>query len=556
MDHTVLTAWREGIAEASKNPDLNHELQQRERELLPRFAEHYGKLRALPRRMRRGLQRQCRKSLAAIALLLALGAAPALAATINVGGTCTLGRAITSANNNASRFCTPGSGADTIVLPANSTQTLTAVNNNVYGPTGLPIIRSTITIAGNNSTIRRGANAPPFRVLAVGNTGNLTLRRATVSGGRLPAVAGDGYYVAEYGSGVLNFGNGRLTLTNSTVSGNSGSGVGNFDPGIYTPNSVNVLNSTVSGNGGAGLANYSGQITITKGTISSNDDGIMSNGAFGPYGGSIVIGNTTISGNEGSGISSSYTSITLNTSTISRNAGTGVAIGDYGGATITNSTISANTGIGLLNGYFGVVTLTNSTISGNGAGIDSDARGRVTLTNSTISGNRGAALFNGTRSRATLTNSTVTGNSGGGVINDYDNVTLVRTLVAGNGAGPEISNDAGGTITASNFNLFGHSGLTNAQAFENFTPGATDISSTSNGTAPKALNAILNTTLANNGGPTRTHALVSGSPAIDAVTNVNTCPPPAKDQRGIARPQDGNGDGGVACDIGSFERRP
>jgi len=51
--------------------------------------------------------------------------------------------------------------------------------------------------------------------------------------------------------------------------------------------------------------------------------------------------------------------------------------------------------------------------------------------------------------------------------------------------------------------------------------------------------------LADNGGPTETHAPMAGSPAIDAVTG--TCPPPADDQRGVARPQ------GAACDIGSVE---
>jgi uncharacterized repeat protein (TIGR01451 family) len=51
--------------------------------------------------------------------------------------------------------------------------------------------------------------------------------------------------------------------------------------------------------------------------------------------------------------------------------------------------------------------------------------------------------------------------------------------------------------------------------------------------------------LADNGGPTKTHALVAGSLAIDAVTGA--CPPPAADQRGETRPQ------GAACDIGAFE---
>ena len=59
------------------------------------------------------------------------------------------------------------------------------------------------------------------------------------------------------------------------------------------------------------------------------------------------------------------------------------------------------------------------------------------------------------------------------------------------------------------------------------------------------LNAILNPTLANNGGPTLTHALVPGSPALDAVAT--GCPPPTTDQRGVARPQ------GARCDIGAVE---
>jgi hypothetical protein len=113
----------------------------------------------------------------------------------------------------------------------------------------------------------------------------------------------------------------------------------------------------------------------------------------------------------------------------------------------------------------------------------------------------------------------------------------------------------GGSVTAASFNLFNHRGETNAQAFENFIPGPTDITATSNGNDPTALTEILDTGLANNGGSTRTYALVGGSPAIEAI-NDGTCPPPAKDQRGVSRPQDGNGDGGVAYDIGSLERHP
>ena len=115
-------------------------------ELLPRVLGYYARLCALPRRTRRALVRQWQRSLSAIALLLALGQAPALAATIDVDGTnCTLADAIRSANTNtAVGGCTKGSGADTIVLPTGSTQLLTAVDNTTLGPTGLPVpLRST-----------------------------------------------------------------------------------------------------------------------------------------------------------------------------------------------------------------------------------------------------------------------------------------------------------------------------------------------------------------------------------------------------------------------------
>ncbi|HSM54865.1 MAG TPA: choice-of-anchor Q domain-containing protein [Candidatus Sulfomarinibacteraceae bacterium] len=57
--------------------------------------------------------------------------------------------------------------------------------------------------------------------------------------------------------------------------------------------------------------------------------------------------------------------------------------------------------------------------------------------------------------------------------------------------------------------------------------------------------------LADNGGPTLTHALLAGSPAIDA-GHPAICP--QSDQRGVARPLDGNGDGLARCDIGAFEK--
>jgi hypothetical protein len=56
--------------------------------------------------------------------------------------------------------------------------------------------------------------------------------------------------------------------------------------------------------------------------------------------------------------------------------------------------------------------------------------------------------------------------------------------------------------------------------------------------------------LSDNGGPTQTHALLPGSPAIDHGDNAGC---PDRDQRGYARPADGDGDTTAVCDIGAFE---
>jgi hypothetical protein len=251
-------------------------------------------------------------------------------------------------------------------------------------------------------------------------------------------------------------------------------------------------------------------------------------------------------------------------------AGGALYIAWRGAATVNRSTFTANKA-GSAGAIYsdGDLTVNQSTISGNvstgnGGGIDNWER--LTVNNSTISGN--SAGFNGggihNAEMVTVTNSTVSANSainsGGGIYNNNEErLTLVRSLISGNRApaGAELGNSTGnppfsgpGIVNANNANLFGESSQTNAQALFNVTPGATDRTATSDGTHPTALAAILDPTLADNGGPstgsgaaTLTHALVAGSPALDAAgdSGLDT------DQRGVTRPQ------GAADDIGAFE---
>jgi hypothetical protein len=105
-------------------------------------------------------------------------------------------------------------------VPAGSTQTLSRADNDTYGSTGLPVIRSVITIEGQGSTIVRASEAPEFRLLAVNSTGELTLQETTVSGGIAPAPSSPND-PRNNGGGVVNYG-GALTVTHSTISGNAG----------------------------------------------------------------------------------------------------------------------------------------------------------------------------------------------------------------------------------------------------------------------------------------------------------------------------------------------
>ncbi len=216
-DRTIAAAWDSQVKEADKTPWLADTLTECGDELFARFAACYAELRALPRSARRALQRQLARSselaailpeylqhggrrlqhrmawsLAGAALLLALGQGVATAATITVttnnpniaaDGQCSLIEAIVNANNDAATYpdCAAGSGADTIVLPANANVMLSnAIRlrpNGRFGPIGLPLITSQITIEGNGATIRRQGNAPDLR--SHGREGQLSWRPST-----------------------------------------------------------------------------------------------------------------------------------------------------------------------------------------------------------------------------------------------------------------------------------------------------------------------------------------------------------------------------------------
>jgi len=273
-------------------------------------------------------------------------------------------------------------------------------------------------------------------------------------------------------------------------------------------------------------------VTISGLTIANGDAG----SAYGPVGGAILLtggSNATVSGCTFSGNAS---------------GASGGAIYLYAGNTlsVSNSTFVGNqtrTWGGPMGGAIcnlGTLTLTNSTFSGNyarnkGGAIYSD--GNLTASGCTIAGNN--VGFCDTEGCA--------GAGGGIAVISYfggNGLADVRnTLVADNTAPTGNDGwlpDCAGTVTSGDYNLI-----------ENIGSGANTPACTSVGANSTTDQDPLLGVLQDNGGHTQTFALQPGSPAIDAGDPGSSCP--AADQRGIARPQDGNGDGTPRCDIGAYE---
>jgi hypothetical protein len=249
----------------------------------------------------------------------------------------------------------------------------------------------------------------------------------------------------------------------------------------------------------------------------------------------------------------SLAGLTIRNGSAPSSSGGGILV-DGGSLTLVNSVVSgnqANQGGGV--NSFGSLTVLDSTFRGNTATIIGGAIASVgggaqdaplTLVGVTISGNtaanRGGGVFISNATTA-VTSTTIAGNTaglvGGGLANQFSTrpQTLRNTIVADNTAPA----DANCVTDSAAFTSLGHN-LDSGSSCNFGGPG--DLSNLSAGLGP----------LQNNGGATPPHALLAGSPAIDAGDQI-ACP--ATDQRGVPTPQDGNGDGVAVCDIGAVEAR-
>ncbi len=424
------------------------------------------------------------------------------------------------------------------------------------------VIDADVTLDGGGILTVDGNGAHRVFSVTVGVTAELI--GFTVTNGR---------QTDENGGGILN--EGMLTLTNSTVSGSSAgrdTGCRTDDPnllcseggGIWNAGTLTLTDSTVSGNSapfGGGISNRQGSLTLI-------DSSVLSNSAQGCRG----VGAVFCSG--GGGIWNSGALTMINSTVSGSTADWGAGIYNRGAPTLTNSTVSGNSagfdGGGLLN--FETLTLINSTVADNvagqsGGGIANEA-GTLEVTNSTLSGNTAAAagggMFNPAGAAANLVNTTVSTNTaereGGGIYTGGE-LLLISSTIAGNEAPTGSAIYDPGTPNAVPRSIM-NTAVEGNCAGSPLDSGGHNIESPGNtcgfdqATDQPGADQLNLGPLQDNEGPTKTHALLENSVAIDQIPEDDCVDaagaPLTTDQRGKPRPAGASS----TCDVGAFEVQP
>jgi len=360
--------------------------------------------------------------------------------------------------------------------------------------------------------------------------------------------------------------------------------------GLTTGELLVAKNITISGPGAGNLA-VNGNANSTVFHIVPGDTVTISgltitNGSAGSGGGihndhaTLTLNTCTITGNLGGGMynDAEYVEglplsalLEVNNCSITDNSGNGIYNNAEGGGTatlqITDSILSNNSGEAIHSHGFlclfcghgtATVQITNSSITSNGGGIytDTGQLGPTTLSlaNSTVSGNAGAAVHVSVEATAAVSNSTISENSGGGIYTDFAAPTGGTGIVNSTMSDNQVEIWYGGAFiknTIFKVSPGGHSIISDgfsAIMSQGYNVSSDDGAGDLNGPGDQINTDPQLGPLQDNGGPTLTHALLPGSPAINA-GDPNFVGPPDYDQRGPGFDRVK----GSRIDVGSFE---
>ena len=415
---------------------------------------------------------------------------------------------------------------------AGQTFELSQIDDTTFGPTALrPGYNVTIDGGASGVTIKRKASVDRMRLFYVAPGGTLSLRSVTISGGVARGFDGaEGGASPGLGGAIVNAG--TLSLNRVTFVGNRATGGGTAGRNV---------------GGGAGLT---GPGTFSSGggpNPGMGTNGVAGNGGFASGGGYGSGGAPGLGGNGGfaggGGLGDYYGGKGGFGAGGGGGAGAVPGLGGFGGGNAAPVTGGGGAGLGgAIFNYGGVVSGTNVTFSGNAAiggfspgsgngqglgGALFNLNGKVTFQQATMANNvapqGGGAIFN-------LGDNGVSTAGGPGIPAQTASVTLRLCILAGStdgGATPlpvsdmaQATNDSGagggvGAVTSQ-----GPANILQTRAPGDFSGSAL--------TADPRLSA-----LGNFGGSTPTHALLAGSPAIDAGAGVLSS---GSDQRGMPRP--------------------
>lgn len=402
--------------------------------------------------------------------------------------------------------------------------TITVTNTNDSGPGSL---RQALADANDGDTIEFAVNG------TIGlTTGELPVNKSmTISGPGAETLAVNG----NTKSRVFHIGSGKtvsisgLTITNGYTT--------EYGGGIHNEHATLTLNSC----------------TITNNSSSSNAGGAIHNDAENMGYATLVINDCLVTNNSGGGIYND--GVKAGTATLEITDS--ILAGNYSGNAIYNRGFDC---IYCGNGT-ATVQITNSSITGNSPAAAIFSAGQqccyptILLDSSTVNGNSGTAVYNTVLSSLVVSNSTISGNSDGGIYNDAGSNGSDVSNSTMNNNGVEIRNYGGPLATVEN-TIFevgpeGHSIVSDwSSTVQSF---GYNLSSDDGGGYLTGPGDQINTDpmlgpLQDNGGPTFTHGLLLGSPAINA-GDPNFVPPPDYDQRGPGFDRVRNG----RIDIGSFE---